>query len=77
MSEDGVADAPLQAAPRFFVGLAFLDLAVVIGPALAVAETDLGDRGHVDGVVEPTVAPPRQPENLVASRGDLEGAVPL
>ena len=53
VGEDGIAYAPFQAAQRFFVGLALLDLAVVIGPAFAVAETDLGDRRHVHGVVEP------------------------
>jgi hypothetical protein len=42
-----------------------------------VTEADLGDGGHVDGVVEAAVAPPRLPEDLSSSRGDLDrsGAV--
>jgi hypothetical protein len=65
--EDGVADTPFQAAQCFFVAFAFLDLAVVISPAFAVAKTHLGDRCHVHGVVQPAVAAPGQAEHLVAS----------
>jgi hypothetical protein len=55
---DGVADLPLQAAQGLFAGLAFGQLLVVAGAAGAVPVADLGDRGHVDGVVEPPVAAP-------------------
>jgi hypothetical protein len=47
---------PFEGAQGFFGGLAFGPLAVVVGAADAVAVADLGDRGHVDGVVEPAVA---------------------
>ena len=57
----------LRDAERFFVGLALGELAVVVGPAVAVAVADLGDRGHVDGVVEAPVPAPRQPVDLAAS----------
>jgi hypothetical protein len=55
---DGVADLPFQRAEGFFAGLAFGEFLVVVGVALAVPVADLGDRGHVDGVVEPAVAAP-------------------
>ena len=42
-----------------------------------MAVRDLGDRGHVHGVVELAVAPPRQPEDLVASRGDFDWSGPV
>src|SRR6266480_3584139 len=51
--EDGVAEAALERAECFFGGLALGELAVVVGAAVAVAVADLGDGGHVDGVVEP------------------------
>jgi len=76
---DSVADAPLERADRFFAAVAFGDLAVVVGAAEAVTMADLGDGGHVDGVVESTVAAPRQAEHLASplSRGHLDrcGAV--
>jgi len=53
---DGVAELAFEGAERFFAGLALGDLAVEVGAALAVGVADLGDRGHVDGVVEPPVA---------------------
>src|ERR1022692_3829331 len=56
---DGVADASLEGPEGFPGGLALGELAVVAGPALAVAVADLGDRGHVDGVVEAAVPVPR------------------
>jgi hypothetical protein len=42
-----------------------------------VAVVDLGDRGHVDGVVEPPVPAPGQPVDLTLAGGDLDrrGAV--
>ena len=74
---DGVADLPLQRAQRLFRGLALGDLLVVIGAALAVPVADLGDRGHVDGVVQPAVSAPAQPVDLAAAGGHLDrrGAV--
>jgi len=53
---DGVADLAFQGAQGFFAGLAFGQLLLVAGVALAVPVADLGDRGHVDGVVEAPVA---------------------
>jgi len=75
--EDGVADLPFQGAQRFFGGLALGQLLVVVGAARAVPVADLGDRGHVDGVVEPPVAAPGQPVDLAAAGGYLDrgGAV--
>jgi hypothetical protein len=55
---DGVAEAAHESAERLERSFAFLDLAVVVGAALAVAVPILGDRGHVDGVVHPPVATP-------------------
>ncbi|HEV8278857.1 MAG TPA: hypothetical protein VGQ26_24615 [Streptosporangiaceae bacterium] len=53
---DGVAELAFERAERFFAGLAFGDLLLEVGAALTVGMPDLGDRGHVDGVVEPPVA---------------------
>ena len=59
------------------MGLALGDLAVVVGAAVAVAVPDLGDRGHVEGVVDAPVPAQRQPVNLAVPRGHLDrcGAV--
>jgi hypothetical protein len=65
--EDGVADPPLEGPERFSVGLALGELAVVVGPAAAVAVADLGNRGHVDGVVEAPVPAAGQPVDLAVS----------
>src|SRR5215471_8242730 len=75
--EDGIADLPLQAAQGFFAGLAFGQFLLVVGVAGAVPVADLGDGGHVDGVVEPSVAAPGQPPDLAAAGGHLDrgGAV--
>ena len=70
---DGVADLPLQRPHGLFRGLAFSQFLVVIGAALAVAVADLGDRGHVDGVVQPQVPAPGQPVNLTRAGGHLDG----
>ena len=56
--EDGVADLPLEGPQRLFGGLALGQLLVVVGAAVAVPVADLGDRGHVDGVVEAPVPAP-------------------
>jgi hypothetical protein len=70
--EDGVADPPVEAAERFFVGLALSDLAVVVGAAVAVGVPDLGDRGHVQGVVDAPVPAQRQPVDLAVPRRHLD-----
>ena len=59
------------------MGLAVGDLAVVVGAAVAVPVAYLGDRGHVDGVVDPPVAAQRQPVHLLVPRRhfDRGGAV--
>jgi hypothetical protein len=59
--EDGIADLPLQRAQRFLAGLALGQFLLVVGAARAVPVTDLGDRDHMDGVVEAAVAAPGQP----------------
>src|SRR5262249_28233203 len=73
----GVADLPFQAAQGFLAGLALGWLLREVGAAVAVPVADLGDRGHVDGVVEPSVAAPVQPPDLAAAAGHLDrgGAV--
>src|SRR5918994_506347 len=51
----GVADAPLEGSQRFLLGLPFGELALVVGPAGRVV-ADLGNGGHVDGVVQLAIA---------------------
>src|SRR5215472_5171687 len=58
---DGVADPALEAAQGFLGCLALGDLLVVILAAVAVRVAELGDGGHVDGVVEAAVAALGQP----------------
>jgi hypothetical protein len=74
---DGVADPPLEGPERLFVGLAFSDLLVVVGAAVAVPLADLSDRGHVDRVVQAPIAAPGQPVDLPVAGGHLNrgGAV--
>ena len=50
---------------------------VVVGAALAVPVADLGDRGHVDGVVEPPVPAPAQPVDLARAGGHLDRRGPV
>ena len=52
-------------------------LLLVIGAAVAVPVPDLGDRGHVDGMVDAPVAAQRQPVDLPVPGGRLDrgGAV--
>jgi hypothetical protein len=49
----------------------------VAGAALAAAVADLGDRGHVQGVVEAPVAAPGQPKIFRLPEDTSIGAVPL
>jgi hypothetical protein len=74
---DGVADLPLEGAQRFFAGLALGDLLVVVGAAVAVLVADLGDGGHVDGVVQAPVPAHRQAVDDPVAGGHLDrrGAV--
>ena len=51
-----------------FAGLALGYLAVEVSPAFAVPVPDLGDRGHVDGVVDAPVPAPGQPVDLPVPR---------
>src|SRR5438128_1816700 len=50
---------------------------VVVDAAVAVGVADLGDRGHVDGVVDAPVTAQRQPVDLAVPGGDFDrgGAV--
>jgi len=75
--EDGVADLPLQRAQGLFAGLAFGQFLVVVGAAVAVPVVDLGDCGHVDGVVEPPVPAPGQPVDLARAGGYLDRRGPV
>ena len=59
------------------MGLALGEFLVVVGAALAVQLADLGDRGHVDRVVEPAVPAPGQPETFLLPEDTSIGAVPL
>jgi hypothetical protein len=46
---------------------------VVVAAAGAVSESQLGDGGHVDGVVEGAVPAPREPPDLAPAGGHLDG----
>jgi hypothetical protein len=56
---DGVIDPPFQGPQCIFMGSS-LGYLLVIAAARAVLVTDLGDRGHVDRVVDPAVSAQRQ-----------------
>ena len=58
---DGVADPPFERPGRFLARLSFGNLALKAGVPRTVAMTDLGDRSHMDDVVEAPVAAPRYP----------------
>jgi hypothetical protein len=64
-------------AQRAFAGHPLADLLLVVDAALGAAVADLGDGGHVDGVVELSVPAPGEPVNLPVAGGDLDrrGAV--
>ena len=65
--EDGVADPTFESAEGFFVGLAVGEFLVVVSPALTVAVVDLGDRRHVDDVVEAPVPAPGKVANGITT----------
>jgi hypothetical protein len=75
--EDGVADLALEGPERIFVRLSVGRFLVVVGAALAVLVPQLGDRGHVDRMVDAPVAAQGQPVDLPVSRGHFDrcGAV--
>lgn len=73
MAVDGVADLALEGAERLLLGLAFGDLAVEERATFGVGVTDLGHGGHVDGVVEATVASAGEPMRDPAAGGHLDG----
>ncbi len=52
---DGVRDASFQGAEGFLVRFTFGEFLVVVDPPRGV-EADLGDGGHVDGMVQSPVA---------------------
>ena len=58
LAVDGVGDLTLEGSNRFLLRLALGDLALEVDPALRVRIADLGDRCHVDVVIELAVAPP-------------------
>ena len=70
LAVDHVGEPPLQAAPGLLGGLGLLGLLQVVVPAFA-ADPDLGDRGHVQDVVEPSVPCPREPVSDLLARGAL------
>ena len=59
------------------VALALGPLAFVRDPPRGAGETDLGDHSHVDGVIEPTVAAPGQPVDLLLPGGHLDPRGPV
>ena len=76
LTEDRVADLPLECASGFLRRLPLLDLAEVVGAA-GVLAADLGDRGHVQGVVELAVASRVQPVSHDFPEDASIGAVAL
>ena len=67
LAVDGVADASLQGAHRFFAGLALCDLAQEVDASGRVVR-DLGDRGDVQRVVEPAVSSRVEPVTHARAR---------
>ena len=74
---DQVGQPPLEAPQRFLGGLALGPLPLVVEAAGRARVADLGDRHHVQGVVDPPVPGPGQPvADLLAGGGvDRGGAV--
>jgi hypothetical protein len=71
-----VADVTLERAQRLSLGFALGDLAIKVGPTLRMGLTDLADRHHVDGVVEATMTPQREPEEHPPPEECSTGAIP-
>src|SRR5947209_13778461 len=73
MAIHAVGELALESADGLLGGLALGDLAVVVGPALAVV-AELTDSGDVQGVVDLAVATRVQPITLSPPRGRLDGS---
>jgi hypothetical protein len=74
LAVDGVGDVAFESRQRLFLGFALGHLEVEVGPPLGVGLADLTERGQVQGVVELTFAPPRQPMDDAACSGHFDGA---
>jgi hypothetical protein len=68
----GVAYLPFEGPQRLLGCLALGYFLVVVGAAAAVPVADLGDRGHVYGVVEASVPAQRQPVDDPVAGGHLD-----
>ena len=77
LSVDAVGDLTLQRPSCFAWCFAFGDLAVVVGAALAVRESDLCDRNHVQRMVQRPVPSTRQQFTVRPEEENSTGAVPL
>jgi hypothetical protein len=64
---DAAADLAFQCSQFLFRCLALGDFLVVAGAAIAGPVADLGDRGHVDGVVQAPVPAQREPAGRAAA----------
>jgi hypothetical protein len=73
---DDVAEPPLQRADCLARCVAVGELAVVVAAADAVRVADLGDRGDVQGVIEPPVAASRQTMGDATTGGELDWGGP-
>jgi hypothetical protein len=60
-----VADAPLERTECFLLCLSLREFAVVVAASRRVRVTDLGDRSHVDRMVQLAIAAPRQAMHVV------------
>jgi len=56
LAVDDIGDAPLEATQRFLAGLGLGELGFVVGAAGTATVADLGDRRHVDRMVQSPVA---------------------
>ena len=70
---DDVAEVSLQGPDGVLLGLALGQLAFEVGPPVGAAMTDLADGGHVQCVVEATVAPPRGAVHDPRAGGSFDG----
>src|SRR5690349_12837769 len=73
LSVDGVADVALQRSECFAFGLALGDPPLKVGASFGSGLADLADGGHVQGVVEVTVAALREPVHDAPAGGELDG----
>ena len=77
LAVDHIGQPALQAAQRFFAGLAFGPFAFVVGAALAFRVADLGHGHDVHGVVDAAVARAGEAVTDLVARGHVDrgGAV--